>query len=375
MQQQIRFGTTSDGVRIAYATSGQGPPLIKVANWLTHLEFDWDSPVWRHWLTAFSSRHTYVRYDERGCGLSDWSVPNISLDGWVRDLETVVDRLGLERFPLLGLSRGSAVAVAYAARHPERVSALVVCGGFARGRYHRGTRGQEEEGELYIELIRVGWGQENPAFRQVYTTLFIPKGTPEQMRWLNDLQRICTSPELAATMQRVSFELEVSDMARQVKAPTLVLHVEHDAIVPFEEGRRLAALIPNARFVPLPGENHIMLEDEPAWHRFLAETHSFLEAQEAQESAASSASPANVFPDLTSREGEVLELIAEGLNNADIAALLVLSPKTVRNHITVIFSKLEVETRAQAIVRARDAGLGRENRSSAALRNDRFTAP
>jgi pimeloyl-ACP methyl ester carboxylesterase/DNA-binding CsgD family transcriptional regulator len=358
LEQQIRFATTSDGVRLAYATSGQGPPLVKVANWLTHLEFDWDSPVWHHWLSELSRDRCLVRYDERGCGLSDWNTTELSLAAWVRDLETVVDQLGLARFPLLSLSRGSAIAVAYAARHPERVSALILCGGFARGRFKRGTsRAHLEQSEMYIRLIRLGWGQENPAFRQVYTTLFIPRGTPEQIRWLNDLQRISTSPELAARMQETSFALDVTGLARQVTAPTLVLHSEGDAVVPFEEGRQLAALIPGARFVPLQSDNHILLEGEPAWARFLAETRSFLAEVDAQP-AAGIPHPA-AFPELTAREREVLELIAEGLDNGQIARELVVSPKTVRNHITVIFSKLEVETRAQAIVRARDAGFGR----------------
>lgn len=362
MEQQIRFATASDGVRIAYGISGHGPPLIKVANWLTHLEFDWDSPVWRHWLTELSSRHTLVRYDSRGAGLSDWAAPDISLEGWVRDLEAVVDRLGLHRFPLLGISRGAAVAIAYAARHPDRVSALVLVGGLARGlRRQRDSGGGNEKAELLLNLIKLGWGQDNPAFRQVYTTLFIPRGTPEQMRWLNDLQRISTSPELAATMQAAAFSIDVSDLARQITAPTLVLHAEHDALVPFEEGRRLAGLIPGARFVPLAGENHVLLADESAWPRFLAETHAFLAAVETPAAPRALPPPAGALADLTAREREVLALIAGGLDNSQIAAALVLSPKTVRNHITVIFSKLQVKSRGQAIILAREAGLGHKH--------------
>ena len=367
MEHQIRFATTSDGVRIAYATSGHGPPLVKVANWLTHLEFDRDSPMWRHWLTGLSSRHTLVRYDSRGTGLSDWAATDISLDGWVRDIETVVDRLDLARFPLLGLSRGAAIAIAYAARHPERVSALVLAGGFVRGmRLRDKGRGGDERADMFLGLIRLGWGQDNPAFRQVYTTLFIPRGTPDQMAWLNDLQRISTSPELAAAMQAASFSLDVTNLARQITAPTLVLHAEHDALVPFDEGRYLAAAIPGARFVPLPGENHVLLEDEPAWPRFLAEVHRFLESVEAEDGAASepvaggAAAKPGALLELTAREREVLDLIARGHDNRQIAGELFLSPKTVRNHITAIFSKLQVDSRGQAIILAREAGLGRD---------------
>jgi len=337
--------------------------LVKTANWLSHLQFDWESPVWRHWYLELCSRYTLLRYDTRGSGLSDWDVPDVSDSAWVRDLETVVDGLGLERFPLLGLSRGAAIAVAYAAAHPERVSALVLLGGFARGRLLRtAIPGQVENAQVLLQLIRVGWGQDNPAFRQVYTTLFIPHGSREQIRWLNDLQRVSSSPEVAARLQAAAFSSDVRDAATRVTAPTLVLHAEHDAVVPFEEGRLLAALIPGARFVPLDGENHILLEDEPAWPRFLAELHGFL-AQTGAATLEASMTPAVVpFPALTIREREVLDLIAEGLDNGQIAAELVVSPKTIRNHITNIFGKLEVENRAQAIILARDAGLGHRQR-------------
>jgi pimeloyl-ACP methyl ester carboxylesterase/DNA-binding transcriptional regulator YiaG len=202
MEQQIRFCTAPDGVRLAYATAGTGPSLVKAANWLSHLEFDWHSPVWRHWLAAFSARHTLVRYDERGCGLSDWDVGELSLDAWVRDLETVVDTLGLERFPLLGISKGGAVAVAYATRHPERVSHLILYGTFARGRLERHYSTHEIEMAKALEnLTEVGWGRDNPAFRQLFTSLFIPDGTVDQMKWFNDLQRISTSPANAARMR------------------------------------------------------------------------------------------------------------------------------------------------------------------------------
>jgi pimeloyl-ACP methyl ester carboxylesterase/DNA-binding CsgD family transcriptional regulator len=357
MQQQIRFCTTSDGVRIAYSTSGQGPPLVKVANWLSHIEFDWNSPVWRHWLIELSRYHTFVRYDQRGCGLSDWEVDNISPEAWVLDLERVIDTLKLERFPMLGISHGAAIAIAYAVRHPQKVSHLILYGGYVRGRSKRTDNPyQLETAEVLLGLIKHGWGQENHAFRQVYTTMFIPGGTAEQVRWFNDLQRISTSPEIAAQLIAAHFTTDVSFLASQLKVPTLVLHGYQDAVVPFSEGRLMASLIPGARFIPLESQNHILLEDEPGWDRFLAEARSFL----GLEADISDKSPPTqpLFSELTPRELEVLEMIAQGLDNKEIAERLVVSHKTVRNHVSHIFQKLAVRNRAQAIVLARQAGMG-----------------
>ena len=354
MKQQIRFCTTSDGVRIAYGTTGQGPPLVKVSNWLSHLEFDWGSPVWRHWLAELSRSHTLVRYDERGCGLSDWEAPDLTFEAWVRDLETVVETLGLSSFPLLGISQGASIAIAYTVRHPERVSHLLLHGGYARGRLHRNlTPQQRKEGETMAELAELGWGKENPAFRQFFTTQFIPEGTPEQHHWFNELERVSVSPENAARFMRIFDQIDVTGLAPRVSCPTLVLHPQGDARVPFAEGRLIASLIGGARFVPLDSRNHILLEQEPAWRRWVEEVRAFLPAQ--------ALVPGKAFPDeLTPRELELVELIAQGLDNAQVAARLSLSEKTVRNHITSIFAKLEVENRSQAIVRARDAGFGRK---------------
>jgi pimeloyl-ACP methyl ester carboxylesterase/DNA-binding CsgD family transcriptional regulator len=325
---------------------------------LSHLEFDWTSPVWRHWLLELARYHTLVRYDERGCGLSDWDVEDFSLDAWVQDLEMVVDALGLERFPLLGLSQGGPIAITYAVRHPEKVSHLILYGSYARGRFKRNLSPEQmEEVETLLKLMKVGWGRDNPAFRQVFTTLLMPEATAEQMRRLNELQRLSASPENAVRFRYTFYSIDVSDLASRVTVPTLVLHVRGDAAVPFEESRRLAALIPGARFVPLEGNNHILLESEPAWSRFLAEVRSFIGTEATEPEPAPAPQP---FPELTGREREILELIAQGLNNTQIAQRLVISPKTVRNHITNIFSKLQVTDRAQAIVRARDAGLGYE---------------
>jgi pimeloyl-ACP methyl ester carboxylesterase/DNA-binding winged helix-turn-helix (wHTH) protein len=279
--QQIRFCDASDGVRIAHAASGRGPPLVKTANWLTHLEHDWNSPVWHHWLQALSRHHTLIRYDERGTGLSDREVADLSFESWLRDLETVVDAHGLTRFPLFGISQGCAIAVAFAARHPERVSRLVLYGGFGQGRLRRArTAAERAEAELLIRVLPLGWGRDNPAFRQVFATLFLPDGTPEQMRWFSELQRVSTSPETAVRLRTTSAGIDVLEEAQRVRAPTLVLHATGDAAVPFEQGRLLAAHIPGARFVPLESRNHILLAAEPAWARFMAETQAFLREEE-----------------------------------------------------------------------------------------------
>ena len=276
-QQEIRFCTASDGVRIAYATAGQGRPLVKAANWLNHLEYDWQSPVWRHLLQDLTEDHVLVRYDERGNGLSDRDVSDISFEAFVRDLETVVDAVGLERFPLLGISQGCAVSIAYAVRQPERVTHLVLYGGYARGRRKRGSPEEIEQTEAIYTLMRQGWGQENPAFRQIFTSRFAPSATAEQAQWFNDLQRVTASPDNAVRIRQVIDEIDVDSFLSQITAPTLVLHCRDDAAVPFEEGRRMAAMIPRARFVALEGRNHLIFEDEPAWPRFLQELRTFLD--------------------------------------------------------------------------------------------------
>ena len=355
IEQRIRFCIAPDRTRIAYATAGTGPPLVKVPNWMSHLEFDWQSPVWRHWWTELSRQYTLVRSDLRGCGLSDWHVEDMSREMRLQDLETVINALDLDRFALLALSGGGPVAIAYTVRHPEKVSHLVLYGSYARGRLKRDlTPDQRDEVETFRRIIQIGWGKANPAFRQVYTTLFIPDGTPEQLTWFNDLQRISTVPDIAARIVMADWSDDVTDLASQITVPTRVLHAQGDAVVPFEEGRRLAALIPDAQFVPLASKNHVLLEPEPAWQHFLAEIRSFIGPGTAQPAATARA----IFGELTDREYDVLDLIAQGCSNAEIAQCLIISPKTVRNHITSIFSKLAVTNRAQAIVHARQAGLG-----------------
>jgi pimeloyl-ACP methyl ester carboxylesterase len=275
-RQEVQFCTASDGVRIAYASVGAGPPLVKTANWMNHLEYDWRSPIWSHLLHALAAEHQLVRYDQRGNGLSDWDVQDISFDACVRDLESVVHTVGFQRFALFGVSGGCAVSIAYAARYPERVSRLLLYGGFARGAFKRGSRQQAEQYEALATLMQYGWGQDNPAFRQIFTSQFIPGGTPEQVQWLNDLQRMTTSPENAVRILRTTGNVDVTDLLARIRTPTLVLHCRDDARVPFEEGRIMAASIPGARFVALEGRNHMILEGDPARGRFLDEIKGFL---------------------------------------------------------------------------------------------------
>lgn len=273
-QQEVHFCTASDGVRIAYALAGQGLPVVKAANWLNHLEYDWQSPIWSRLLHELATRHRLVRYDERGNGLSDWDVDDISFEAFVRDLESVIEAAGLDRFALLGISQGCAVSIVYAIRHPERVSRLVLYGGFARGR----TKRDAEHARTLFSIVEQGWGKENPAFRQFFTSLFFPEGTPEQMQWFNDLQRITTSPENALRIMRATGDVDISDLLPQVRVPTLVLHCRNDAAVVFDEGRRLAAGIPGAKFVALESRNHLVLESEPAWEKLIGEIKAFLES-------------------------------------------------------------------------------------------------
>lgn len=273
--QQVRFCTSSDGVRIAYATLGQGPPLVKTANWMSHLEYDWKSPLWRHMARELSRELCLIRYDQRGNGLSDWDVDDFSLEAFVGDLEAVVDASGLERFPLLGISQGCRVAVAFAAQYPERVSRLVLYGGSARGWKHRSPGARDTRAGLQT-LIREGWGRDVPAFRQVFTTLFMPHATPEQAAWFNELQRVSSSAENAFRITEAAADVDVTDRLARVRAPTLVMHATGDAMVPFEEARILAAGIAGSRFVALDSDNHLLLDDEPAFARFLWEIRDFL---------------------------------------------------------------------------------------------------
>jgi pimeloyl-ACP methyl ester carboxylesterase/DNA-binding winged helix-turn-helix (wHTH) protein len=277
--QQIRFCAARDGTRLAYATIGTGPPLVKAANWLSHLDYDWESPVWRHWLFELSRRFRLVRYDERGCGLSDRDVPRFSFDDWVQDLETVVDAAGLDRFPLLGISQGGPVAVAYAVRHPDRVSRLVLLGSFAQGRRARATTPEETQlANARIDLIRLGWGQPDPTYRQTFVARFLPEATQDQWRAFDELQRRSTSADNAWRFVDTFADIDITGIAGDVTAPTLVCCSRREPDNNFEQSRLLSTLIPDSRLVPLDSANHLLPEQDPAWPRFLAEMDGFLNA-------------------------------------------------------------------------------------------------
>ena len=339
MRQEVRFCSVPDGTRLAYALHGRGAPLVRTATWLTHLEFDWESPVWRHWLDALGDGHTVLRYDERGCGLSDRDVEDVSLEARLADLEAVIDAAGMERVALLGISQGGPLAVAFAARHPERVGRLVLFATFARGRLMRDpSPAEREQAQLMESLIRMGWGLGLPAFRRLFTTLFIPDASPEQMQWFDELQRATADAETAVRIRHARNRDDVTDEAKRVACPTLVIHARDDALVPFAEGRLLATLIPGARFVALESRNHILLADESAWTQFRAEVRSFLGPAEV--------STPTELPELSNRELEVLALVAEGLSNEEVAARLYLSVRTVERHLSNIYAKLRVSGKA-----------------------------
>ncbi len=277
MNQEIKFCTTRDGVSIAYSAVGEGPPIVKAANWLNHLEMDWDSPVWSHWLAEFGRGQQLVRYDERGTGLSDRKVEDLSLDAFVDDLASVVDALGLERFPMLAISQGGPVAIAYAQRFPDKVSHLVIYGSFAIGWKRSKLSDRElEKRHAQLALIKQGWDSKNPAIRQLFTTTCLPEASSEVHASFNELQLESVSASNAARIFEALGELDVSQILPELNIPVLVLHSKHDALVPFEEGRRMASLIPNAKFVPLESSNHILLRHEPAWFKFVHEVNAFL---------------------------------------------------------------------------------------------------
>ena len=349
LRQRVRYVTASDGTRLAWADSGAGPVVVKAANWLTHLEYEWESPVWKHWLQFFSTHYRFVRYDERGCGMSDWQCGSLSVEQWADDLEVVIDAAAVSGpVTLLGISQGASACIRYAIRHPERVARMILYGGYARGVLRRG---QPDAGRAYTamaELARVAWGSDNATFRQVFTSRFIPGGTYEQLQWYNDLCLKTTTGEIAATLLEARAQIEMSGSLAEVRTPTLVIHAREDAIVPVAEGRLLASGIRGAEFVEVDSRNHVLLEHEPAWARFCEAVLAFVAPAKAPADA--------VFAALSARERQVLAHMADGLSNNDIAERLHISEKTVRNHASNLFDKLGVWSRAQAIVFARDKG-------------------
>lgn len=354
-RQRIRFLSTADGVKLAWAEAGSGPLLVKAANWMTHLEFDWESPVWRHWPRFLSDHFRYVRYDERGCGLTDWKISELTIERWLGDLETVIDAARPEGpVALLGISQGAVACIAYAAQHPDRVSRMVLYGGYARGAFYRDNPEAAREYRLVVEAIRLGWGKENPSFRQLFTSRFIPDGTAEQIAWFNELCRRTTTPEIAVALLKMRAKLDVSDLLEKVRVPTLVIHAREDQVCPVSEGRLLASAIPDAQFVELESKNHILLEDEPAWRRFQEVVLEFFSMTAEAEPVSS-----DPFSTLSPREREIFGLVTDGLANAQIAERLSISEKTVRNHVSSVYDKLGVWSRAQAMVFARDRGFRR----------------
>ena len=349
-RQRVHYATTVDGVRLAWADAGAGPPLVKAANWLTHLEDEWHSPVWQHWMRFFSEHFRFIRHDERGCGMSDSRTGDLSLDQWVGDLHTVIEAAELkEPVTLLGISQGAATCVMYAIRHPERVARLILYGGYARGFALRDVN-TERTYRAMVDLIRAGWGKENPTFRQLFTSRFIPGGTPEQLQWFNELCRKTTTGEIAASLLEARAVVDIREVLSQVTVPALVMHARGDEVQTVEEGHLLAAGITGAQFIELDSRNHILLEHEPAWQRFCDEVLEFTGRGRRE----SDEDPA--FRSLSGRERQILALIADGLSNAEIAERLSISEKTARNHTTNVFDKLGVWSRAQAIVFARDRG-------------------
>ena len=329
--QQIRFCEAPDGVRIAYAVSGAGPPMLVSTCWLSHLQHDLESPVWRHFLDEIGRFATIVRYDERGYGLSDWDVTDHGLGARIGDLEAVADHTGIDRFALMGMAQGGPPAIAYATRHPERVTRLLFYGSYAGA--VTGSPTAAEEIEAFAQLIKVGWGRPEHTFRRVFTSMMIPGATEEQMLWLDELQRVAASATTASEALRQRSAADCADLLPGLDVPTLVLHSLGDRMNTFEAGRLLATRIPGARLVPLDSDNHILLGDEPAWQVFVEEVRAFL---------APDGAPARSTDVLSAREREVVALVADGRTNDEIAAALVLSVRTVERHLQNAYTKLGV---------------------------------
>lgn len=364
MKQQVRFCTSSDGVRIAWSVTGAGAPLVMSASWLTHLEHQWDSLAWRPWLEHFSQSNALLRYDSRGCGLSDRAVGDVSFESWMRDFEAITDAAGFDRFAILATCQGGPIAVEYAARHPERVSKLVIYGSYARGLAKRSdSPEQAKKARVLLDMLQLGWGIDNHAFLLLWASLFQQAGSQEHLRSWSEQMRLSTSAEMAARLLEITFNTDARKAAAQVRCPTLIINTDRDPMVPIEEGRILASLVPGARFVQLSSKNHMLLPKEPAWNRLVTEVEGFLAEPETPRPVNSRTR----FADLTVRERAVLTAIAAGLGNAEIAVQFDLAEKTVRNHVTRVFDKIGVRHRYQAIVLARDAGLANEPSSAFGL--------
>ncbi len=344
--RSVKFVETRDGKSLAWARSGSGPPLVKAAAWLTHLEYDAESPLWAHWLAFLEGHFDYIRYDERGCGLSDRDPGQLDIDTWTDDLTRVIEASGVKPpFALIAMSQGTGAAVRYAVEHPEHVTHLVLVGGYARGAFNRGDAKQAELYRAGIDIFRLGFDESNTAFREVFTRKFIPEGGPEKMRWINELCHRATDGETGAKLMEARGAMDVSAHLGDVACPTLVLHARGDSVSPLSEGRFLAQHIPNAELRVLDSANHILQEDEPAMAEARAAILGFLGAEQPGEDAG-----------LTPRESAILSEICAAKSNKEIARSLDMSEKTVRNHATRIFAKLGVSTRQEAILKMQGRG-------------------
>ncbi|WP_440107135.1 alpha/beta fold hydrolase [Acidovorax sp. BL-A-41-H1] len=344
--QDIRYCTSHDGVRIAHTASGTGPPLVRAGTWLSHLDCDARHSEPLAYIRALSESHTYVRYDSRGCGLSDRKPPSMTFEDGVRDLEAVVDAQGLERFALLGISMGAATSVAYAVRHPERVTHLVLLGGFAASVFSTPGASQKaiDEAELVIRGAEVGWGSVKSIFRKLFVAQLLGNPTAAQQAELEERMQLSMTADVAAAYLRANYSIDVVGLCAQVKVPTLIFHCRQDETIRFDQGLRIASLIPGARFVPLEAQGHILLSTEPAMQVFRAEVAAFLGtgAGRAQ---------------LTVRQAEVLRMVAQGHTDKLIAKALDLSPRTVEMHVSGALKALHCATRAEAVHRAGALGL------------------
>lgn len=348
-RQRIRYVTTLDGTRLAWAETGSGYPMVKAANWLSHLEYEWGNPLWQHWLQFFSTHFRLIRYDERGCGMSEWSDKPLTVQDWCSDLELVIEAARpAGPVNLLGISQGAAACLKYAIQHPDRVARMVLYGGYVHGALRRGDPDERKAYWAMIDLAEVGWSSSNSTFRQLFTSRFIPEGTPEQLHWFNELCARSTGGKVAAALLGSRAVVDCAELLPQVRTPTLVLHARNDAVVPVSEGRILASGIAGAEFVELDSCNHVLLSHEPAWERFCEAVLAFLRPEGVRAE--------NSFAALSAREQEVLSLIVAGLGNARIAEVLGIGEKTVRNHASNLFDKLGVRSRAQAIVFAHTHG-------------------
>ena len=355
--QEIRYCTSRDGTRLAYASLGSGPLIVRAAVWLTQLELDRQNLLSRHWIAELTRHHELLRYDGRGCGLSEREVKRISMQAWIEDLEAVTDAAGRERFALLGVSQGAAIAVGYAARHPERVSHLILYGGCARGALRRDPP-QKVVDVLngMLKAAELGWGADSSSFRQVFISQLCHDASAAQQRAIDEAQRLTISGANAVRFMREVYDIDVREWAPRVRCPTLVFHAKEDPCFPVEEGRLLASLIPNARFVALSSKNHLPFETEPAWRAFLAELRGFLPGFPPAASFADAA-PEPETISLTPRQLEILREVGNGQTDKQIARKLSLSPRTVEMHVARALAALRCRTRAEAVRRAAELKL------------------